>query len=98
MEGISGEAAALAGALHLNKLIVFWDNNNITIDGTVDQTSMTDQIARFKAYGWEAYPINGHRYEEIIAAIDFSKIRFYAIIMRQGQSLPLFFLKKVSVS
>ena len=70
MEGISGEAAALAGALHLNKLIVFWDNNNITIDGTVDQTSMTDQIARFKAYGWEAYPINGHRYEEIIAAID----------------------------
>ncbi len=70
MEGISEEAASLAGTLKLNKLIVFWDNNNITIDGTVGQTNATDQISRFKAMGWETIQINGHRYEEIIAAID----------------------------
>ena len=70
MEGISEEAAEIAGALNLNKLIVFWDNNNITIDGSVEQVSVTDQINRFKALGWEVLRINGHRYEEIIAAID----------------------------
>lgn len=70
MEGISGEAASLAGSLKLNKLIVFWDNNGITIDGSVDQTNITDQIGRFKAYGWEVFSINGHQYEEIVAAIE----------------------------
>lgn len=70
MEGISEEAAEIAGTLNLNKLIVFWDNNNITIDGSVEQVSVTDQINRFKALGWEVLRINGHRYEEIIAAID----------------------------
>ena len=70
MEGISEEAAEIAGALNLNKLVVFWDNNNITIDGSVEQVSVTDQINRFKALGWEVLRINGHRYEEIIAAID----------------------------
>lgn len=70
MEGISEEAAAIAGALKLNKLIVFWDNNNITIDGSVDQVSVTDQVARFKALGWEVLRINGHNYEEISAAVE----------------------------
>ncbi|MBP5215145.1 MAG: transketolase, partial [Alphaproteobacteria bacterium] len=70
MEGISEEAASLAGLWKLNKLIVFWDNNNITIDGTVDKTNITDQIARFKAIGWNTISIDGHNYDEISAAIE----------------------------
>ena len=70
MEGISEEAASLAGHLKLNKLIVFWDNNNITIDGTVDKASSTDQLARFKAMGWNTLNINGHDYDEIRQAIE----------------------------
>lgn len=70
MEGISEEAASLAGHLGLNKLIVFWDNNNITIDGTVDKSNSTDQLARFKAIGWNTININGHDYTEIRRAIE----------------------------
>lgn len=70
MEGISEEAIALAGLWKLNKLIVLWDNNNITIDGTVDKANGTDQIARFKAVGWNTISIDGHNYDEISAAIE----------------------------
>ena len=70
MEGISEESASLAGHLGLNKLIVFWDNNNITIDGTVDKSNSTDQLARFKAIGWNTISINGHDYTEIRKAIE----------------------------
>lgn len=70
MEGISEEAISLAGLWKLNKLIVFWDNNNITIDGTVDKSNGTDQIARFKAVGWNTISINGRDYDEISAAIE----------------------------
>lgn len=70
MEGISEEAISLAGLWKLNKLIVFWDNNNITIDGTVDKSNGTDQIARFKAVGWNTIAIDGHNYDEIAAAIE----------------------------
>lgn len=70
MEGISEEAISLAGLWKLNKLIVFWDNNNITIDGTVDKSNGTDQIARFKAVGWNTISIDGHNYDEIAAAIE----------------------------
>ncbi len=70
MEGISEEAISLAGLWKLNKLIVFWDNNNITIDGTVDKANGTDQIARFKAVGWNTVSIDGHNYDEIAAAIE----------------------------
>ena len=70
MEGISEEAVSLAGLWKLNKLIVFWDNNNITIDGTVDKANATDQIARFKAVGWNTLSIDGHNYEEISQAIE----------------------------
>ena len=69
MEGISEEAASLAGHLGLNKLIVFWDNNNITIDGSVDKTSSTNQLQRFEAMGWNTLSIDGHNYEEIRSAI-----------------------------
>ncbi|MBR3675866.1 MAG: transketolase [Alphaproteobacteria bacterium] len=70
MEGISEEAASLAGLWKLNKLIVFWDNNNITIDGTVDKSNKTDQLARFQAIGWNTLSIDGHNYDEISAAIE----------------------------
>jgi transketolase, bacterial and yeast len=60
MEGISQEAISLAGHLKLNKLIVIWDNNNITIDGKVSNADSTDQIARFKAVGWNTIEIDGH--------------------------------------
>ena len=69
MEGISEEAASLAGHLRLNKLIVFWDNNNITIDGTVDKSSSTDQLLRFQAMGWNTISIDGHDYVAIRQAI-----------------------------
>src|SRR5574344_2228902 len=69
MEGISEEAISLAGHLKLNKLIVFWDNNNITLDGTLEMSCSTNQIARFKAVGWNTISINGHDYDEISKAI-----------------------------
>lgn len=69
MEGISEEAIALAGHLRLNKLIVLWDNNNITIDGEVSASSSTDQIKRFEACGWETQEIDGHNPAEIEQAL-----------------------------
>jgi len=52
MEGISHEAASLAGHLGLGRLVVLWDDNAITIDGGVDRSCSDDQLARFAAYGW----------------------------------------------
>ena len=69
MEGISEEAISLAGHLRLNKLIVFWDNNDITIDGHVSAANSTDQIKRFEAVGWNTISIDGHNYKEIEKAI-----------------------------
>nr|WP_217703206.1 transketolase [Celeribacter sp. HF31] len=73
MEGVSQEAIALAGRQKLGKLIVFWDNNNITIDGTVDIADRTDQVARFKASGWHVQSIDGHDPDQIDAAIEAAK-------------------------
>ena len=73
MEGVSQEAIAFAGKHELSKLIVFWDNNNITIDGTVDITDITDQVARFKASGWHVIEIDGHNPTEIDEAITAAK-------------------------
>jgi len=70
MEGISQEAIALAGHLKLNKLILFWDNNSITIDGAVSLSDSTDQIARFKAVHWNTIEVDGHDPEAIAAAIE----------------------------
>ncbi len=70
MEGISEEAASLAGHLNLRKLIVFWDNNNITIDGTVDKASSTNQLLRFQAMGWNTLDIDGHDFSQIRKAIE----------------------------
>jgi len=73
MEGISQEAIGIAGRHQLSKLIVFWDNNNITIDGRVDLSDRTDQVARFKASGWHVQEIDGHDPKAISAAIATAK-------------------------
>lgn len=70
MEGISEEAISTAAHLGLNKLIVFWDNNNITIDGSVSAANSTDQIKRFQAVGWNTIEIDGHNYDQIEQAVD----------------------------
>ncbi|KRA27986.1 MULTISPECIES: transketolase [unclassified Nocardioides] len=57
MEGISHEAASLAGHLSLGRLTVLWDDNRITIDGAVDRSSSDDQPARFRAYGWHVVEV-----------------------------------------
>ncbi|MEP5632218.1 MAG: transketolase [Tateyamaria sp.] len=73
MEGVSQEAITLAGRHQLGKLIVFWDNNNITIDGPVTLADTTDQPLRFKSAGWAVIEIDGHNPEEIDAAITKAK-------------------------
>ena len=69
MEGISQEAIGLAGHLKLNRLIVLWDDNNISIDGTIDISDSTDQIARFKASGWTTIAVDGHDAKKVAAAL-----------------------------
>jgi transketolase len=70
MEGISQEALALAGHLKLSKLIVFFDDNGITIDGKLSLSDSTDQVARFKASSWNASRIDGHDPAAIEKAIE----------------------------
>lgn len=70
MEGISQEALSLAGHLKLHKLIVLWDDNNISIDGEISLADSTDQIARFKASGWNTLKVNGHDQAAIAQAIE----------------------------
>ncbi|MFW5655420.1 MAG: transketolase [Roseicyclus sp.] len=65
MEGVSQEAIALAGRQELSRLIVLFDNNGITIDGRVDLSDRTDQMARFAASGWDVFECDGHDPEEI---------------------------------
>jgi transketolase len=69
MEGISLEAASLAGHLKLNKLIVLWDDNKICIDGPTSMTVSDDHLARFAAQGWNTDAVDGHNPAEIRAAI-----------------------------
>lgn len=68
MEGVSHEACSLAGHLKLNKLIAFYDDNNVTIDGTIDLAFTEDVKARFRAYGWDVVEIDGHDTAAIEAA------------------------------
>jgi transketolase len=69
MEGISQESITLAGHLKLNKLIVLFDDNGISIDGPLNLTDSTDQPARFAASGWHVQSVDGHDPEAISAAI-----------------------------
>ncbi len=69
MEGISHEAIDLAGHLNLAKLIVLWDDNSITIDGSTAVSTSTDQLKRFEAAGWAVARVDGHNPAEIEAAI-----------------------------
>ena len=70
MEGISHEAIDMAGHMKLGRLIVFWDDNKITIDGATDVSTSTDQKARFAAAGWHVLKVNGHNADEIADAIE----------------------------
>ncbi|MCI4660637.1 MAG: transketolase [Neomegalonema sp.] len=69
MEGISHEAIDFAGHLGLGRLIVFWDDNQITIDGKTDLSTSMDQGQRFAAAGWHVQAVDGHDNEAIAAAI-----------------------------
>ncbi len=69
MEGISHEAISLAGHLKLGKLIVFWDDNSISIDGATSLSVSDDQCQRFEASGWNTIRVDGHNTAEISAAI-----------------------------
>ena len=73
MEGVSQEALSLAGHLKLNKLIVIWDDNNISIDGAVSLSDSTDQLARFAASGWNTLACDGHDAEAIANAIEIAR-------------------------
>ncbi len=73
MEGLSHESCSLAGHLKLNKLIVFFDDNSISIDGPTSLSTSDDIKIRFKSYGWNVISINGHDFNEITNAINESK-------------------------
>lgn len=73
MEGISHEAISMAGHLKLGKLILFWDDNSITIDGATSLSESDDQLKRFQASGWNTIAIDGHNTAEISAAIKKAK-------------------------
>ena len=70
MEGISHEACSLAGTLGLGRLIAFWDDNGISIDGKVDGWFLDDTPRRFEAYGWHVVEVDGHNPDEIKIAIE----------------------------
>ena len=69
MEGISHEAISMAGHLKLNKLIVLWDDNQISIDGPTSLSVSDDQIKRFQASGWATIAVDGHDAEAVAGAI-----------------------------
>ncbi len=69
MEGISHEAASLAGHLGLGRLVYLYDDNRISIDGSTDLTYTTDVTARFEAYGWHVLDVDGHDRPAVAAAL-----------------------------
>ena len=75
MEGVSHEAASLAGHLGLGRLVVLWDDNGITIDGGTEMSTSDDQLARFAAYGWHVQAVpEGHDVTAVDEAIRAAKV------------------------
>ena len=74
MEGVSQEAISLAGHLKLRKLIVLWDDNEISIDGPVSLSDSTDQLMRFEASGWDTIRVDGHDMDAIADAIEQAQV------------------------
>jgi transketolase len=70
MEGVSQEAIAIAGHLRLNRLIVLWDDNGISIDGPLSVADSVDQLKRFESAGWAATQVDGHDPAAILAALE----------------------------
>ena len=73
MEGISHEAASMAGHMGLGRLIVLFDDNGISIDGSTDLTVSDDTTGRFEAYGWDVLSVDGHDMDAVSAAIATAK-------------------------
>ncbi len=73
MEGVSQEAIALAGHLKLCRLIVLYDDNEISIDGPISLSDSVDQVARFQSAGWAATRVDGHDQDAIVAALEVAK-------------------------
>ncbi|WP_298466094.1 transketolase [uncultured Erythrobacter sp.] len=73
MEGINHEAIGLAGHLKLGRMIVLWDDNNITIDGSADLSTSEDVKARYEATGWHVVSCDGHDFDDIERAIEEAK-------------------------
>ncbi|MFL6090390.1 MAG: transketolase [Aeromicrobium sp.] len=93
MEGVSHEAASFAGHQKLGNLILFWDDNSITIDGSTHRSTSDDQIERFTGYGWHTQgPIEGTDIDAIDAAITAAKAdprpSFIAVRTVIGQGAP----------
>ncbi len=70
MEGVSQEAIAIAGHYKLSKLVVFWDDNGISIDGPLSISDSVDQVKRFQSAGWRSERVDGHDPDAIAAAIE----------------------------
>ncbi|MBR9808641.1 MAG: transketolase [Alphaproteobacteria bacterium] len=87
MEGISQEAITLAGHMKLNRLIVLWDDNSVTIDGNIDVADSTDQCARFEAAGWVTRKVDGHDEKDIEAGLKWA----------QKQKQPVFLAVKTII-
>ena len=93
MEGISEEAISLAGTLNLDNMIVIWDNNNTTIDGTADIANKVNMIERFKANNWNTFEIkDGYNFTEIDDILTLAKKSdkpaFIAVKTTIGKGLP----------
>ncbi len=87
MEGVSHEACSLAGHLGLSKMIVFYDDNNVTIDGRMDMSCSDNAAKRFESYGWDVQSIDGHDH----AAIE------KAIVHAQGAKAPSIIICKTKI-
>ncbi len=70
MEGVSQEAITLAGHMKLSRLVVLFDDNAVTIDGSTDLSDSTDQLARFAASGWQVERVDGHDPDAVAAALE----------------------------